>query len=233
MKWIFKTIQPLVFFVLIIWIFGCKNAEQNKAVPSVKEVAAKNSVITNSNSEIVEINCDTIYKNKDISLKFVPIITENDDVRLNDYLFYVLKTVNGKTNEIYRDTIQTTILEVLFTDFTGDAIPDILIQNQSDVRSNFTYNLFVVNDAVTSVKKIKGFQEIKNPNYLPQYNLIDNMVMSGRNYTSFYKIVNDSVKDYNKVIYDGENDDGTYTYDNDYKKAIQEILKLENKLTNK
>ena len=48
--------------------------------------------------------------------------------------------------------------------------------------------------------------------------------MSGRNWTSFYKIVGDNIKDYEIVIYDGEDENGKVTYDEDYKKAIKTIL---------
>jgi len=49
---------------------------------------------------------------------------------------------------------------------------------------------------------IKGFEEIKNPSYIPNHNLIDNYVNSGKNWTSFYKIQGDSIKDFDIVVYD-------------------------------
>jgi hypothetical protein len=53
------------------------------------------------------------------------------------------------------------------------------------------------------------------------------MVYSGRNWTSFYKIQGNSVKDFNIIIYDGENSKGLATYDKDYKKALNKILSIE------
>ena len=53
------------------------------------------------------------------------------------------------------------------------------------------------------------------------------MVMSGRNWTSFHKIIGDTIKDFNIVIYDGEDENGIDTYDADYKKAIKKILTKE------
>ncbi len=100
----------------------------------------------------------------------------------------------------------------------------ILIQNISDVRSNWTFNLYLVDTINDKLTKVKGFEEIKNPKFLSKYNLIDNYVMSGRNWTSFYKIENNKIKEYDIVIYDGEDKNGKVTYDNDYKKAIKTIL---------
>jgi len=116
------------------------------------------------------------------------------------------------------------VQEVKFEDFNKDKVKDILVQNISDVRSNWTYYLYFVDTANDKLKKIKGFEEIKNPNYIREYDLIDNYVMSGRNWTSFYKIQGDSIKDFNIVIYDGENENGRVTYNKDYKKAIATIL---------
>lgn len=64
---------------------------------------------------------------------------------------------------------------------------------------------------------------IPNPNYLPQYDLIDNQVLSGRNWTSFYKIIGDSIKDFDIVIYDDEKDNSSYKVE--YQKAINKILR--------
>jgi hypothetical protein len=51
--------------------------------------------------------------------------------------------------------------------------------------------------------------------------------MSGRIWTSFYKIKGDSIKDFDVVIYDDQTDNGNY--DRDYKKAIDSIMTKEKK----
>jgi hypothetical protein len=176
--------------------------------------------------ETTEIICDSIYKNKGYKI----IITRFFDSQSYDeddfnalFVFYKLR--NGKYVEIYRDSILSQYEGIKFENFNNDHIKDILIENISDVRSNLTYYLYIVDTTHDKLKKIKGFKEIKNPNYLPQYNLIDNYVMSGQIWTSFYKIKGDSIKDFDIVIYDNRADDGSY--DRDYKKAIKSILTKE------
>jgi hypothetical protein len=115
--------------------------------------------------------------------------------------------------------------KVQFADFNGDNVKDILVQNVSDVRSNQTYYLYLVDTTYGRLTKIKGFEEIKNPDYVSKYNLIDNYVMSGKDRTSFYKIQSDTIKDFDIVIYDDHLDDGIY--DRDYKNAIKKILRNE------
>ena len=71
---------------------------------------------------------------------------------------------NGQYVPIFSDSIFNTVQEVGFTDFNNDGIKDILVQNISDVRSNWTYYLYLVDTAQNKLKKIKGFEEIKNLN---------------------------------------------------------------------
>src|SRR5690606_14133857 len=106
---------------------------------------------------------------------------------------------NGEN--IFVDSIFSIVAEVKFIDFNNDGIRYILIQNDSDVRSNWTYNLYLVDTLNNSIKKVKGFNQIKNPNFIAKYNLIDNEVMSGSNWTSFYQIQNDSILVFGYVIY--------------------------------
>ena len=221
-----KLIIILTFFAVLT---SCNNVGQNKQYSKpASDTASENSLSnsTTDNSKIIEIKCDSIYKDKGVSLKLLSIDSNKDEPEYK-FMFLVTKNQNGQRLEIFRDTIESTVQEVKFADFNNDNAKDILIQNNSDVRSNWTYYLYIVDKNVNSIRKIKGFEEIKNPNFLPKYNLVDNMVMSGRNWTSFYKIVGDTIKDFNIVIYDGENENGKYTYDTDYKKAIKTILKNE------
>ncbi|MGX7666698.1 XAC2610-related protein [Flavobacterium pedocola] len=231
--------KSIFILTLLATITSCNKVRENTETSKIDSVKTKidttktyqNSLTNNpvNDSEIQEINCDSVYKDKGISLKLIPLDTNKLHQPRYQFIFIVNRQQNAKKSEIYRDTIDSTVQEVRFADFNNDNVKDILIQNISDVRSNWTYNLYLVDKNSASIKKIKGFQEIKNPNYLPKYDLIDNMVMSGRNWTSFYKIVGDTIKDFNIVIYDGEDENGKVTYEADYKKAIKEILAKEKK----
>ena len=212
---------------LFVVVTSCDNVRQNEQTSQRESDTTKQNGLTNNpsdNFEIIEINCDSIYNDKGISIRLVPVDRKTNNEPEFKFLFLVMKQQNGQQAVIFRDTIESTVQEVKFADFNNDNVKDILIQHISDVRSNWTYHLYIVDKNVNSLRKIKGFEEIKNPNYLPIYDLIDNMVMSGRNWTSFYKIVDDTIKDFNIVIYDGEDENGKYTYDADYKKAIKKIL---------
>lgn len=169
--------------------------------------------------------CDSIYKGKGYRIIQTYFPDGIDTSSANNSVFQFIQTTGSTQRIIFQDTIYSNTGEVEFRDFTNDGIQDILLQNISDVRSNWTYYLYVVDTVGDRLTKIKGFEAIKNPNYLPKYDLIDNYVNSGQEWTSFYKIKGNCIKDYGIVIYDDHSDSGTYG--REYKKAIQEILKIE------
>ncbi|MGE9310715.1 XAC2610-related protein [Niabella sp. CJ426] len=171
------------------------------------------------------IRCDSIYPNKNYQITLTVIGSTNEDENIPNTLFTVSRLSGGKYMPIFSDAVFSKTRTVEFADYNDDKIPDILVHNISDVRSNQTYYLYLVDTAQNKLKKIKGFEVIKNPAYLPQYKLITNYVMSGQIWTGFYKIKGNSIKDFGIVIYDNQTDDGSY--DRDYKKAVKSILKKE------
>ncbi|MFV0530946.1 MAG: XAC2610-related protein [Flavobacteriales bacterium] len=214
-----------IFTILIITIlFNSCVKKQEKTLTLNGEKNIENKTQNNE----IEILCDSIYPNKKYSIKLYQI---NDsppqslDENSKNY-FFELKQ-NGKN--IFVDSIFSIVAEINFRDFNNDGIKDVLIQNDSDVRSNWTYNLYLIDTLKNSLKKVKGFNQIKNPNFIVEYNLIDNEVMSGRNWTSFYQIKKDTIFDFGYIIYKGMNDDGAIVdFDKEYQKTLRKVLNNKN-----
>lgn len=175
----------------------------------------------------IEIICDSVYDNKNYKLVVLVFDTVNDDESISNSILTVSQLVEGSYSEILTDSIYSTVQQIKFDDYDNDGIRDILVQHTSDARSNWTYYLYLVDTTDDQLRNIKGFEEIKNPRFITKYNLIDNYVNSGRNWTQFHKINGDSILNYGLTIYDGEDDDGNVTYDDEHKKAVKNILKGE------
>lgn len=180
---------------------------------------------SNSNSQVFQTVCDSIYKTKGYKIIQTYLPDSINTINDKNCVFQLLRTTKSRQVILFQDTIHSQTSEIVFNDFNNDGIKDILINNNSDVRSNLTYYLYLVDTVNNILKKIKGFEEIKNPNYLPKYDLIDCYVVSGQDWTSFYKTKGDSIVDYDIVIYDDRTENSTYI--SEYKKAIQKILKNE------
>lgn len=188
------------------------------------DIPAQDSIFEN------EIICDSVYQNKNYKIVLRHFSREKGyDENDKNTVFIFSKKINGKYEELLRDSIESHVGAYEFQDFNGDKIKDILIQNISDIRSNWTYYLYLVDLKNDRLTKVKNFNQIKNPHYLPQNNLIDNEVMSGRNWTSFYQIKKDTVFDFGYVIYNGEDGNGNAVdFDKEYDKTLSKVLKNKN-----
>lgn len=178
---------------------------------------------------IEKINCDSIFNKKGYfaTIKY-NATDENWDESKPNILFTFSQMVHGKEVIIHSEKLFSQFKHIEFIDFNGDGVKDILVENISDVRSNLTYNLFLVNLKKNRLDKVAGFNEIKNPNYLEKYDLVDCLVMSGRNWTRFYKITENKVKDFGYSIKMGEDENGKdFEYDKNYDRILKKILKSE------
>jgi hypothetical protein len=152
------------------------------------------------------IVCDTIYTEKGYSIHLEEIqeSSTSDKTKAN-VLFTFCQRIGGRSVEIFRDSVFSSAKEILFEDFNMDGVKDILVQHDTDVRSNWSYYLYLVDIPNNLLKKIIDFENIKNPIYLPKYNLVSNLVMSGTNWSGFYQIQGNRVRDF-EVTVDEDND---------------------------
>lgn len=209
--------------VLIISCDSTSRRNDNSVVDSGTVKNTASTAKTENEFEKIQFDCDTVYKNKGYKIEIATFDTTIWDYdTIPNSIFVLHQELKGRHSVLFTDSIHTMFKAVWFEDFNGDNVKDILIQNISDVRSNPTYYLYLVDTAHDKLSKIKGFEEIKNPNYVSKYNLIDNYVLSGRNWTGFYKIQGDTIVDLDIQIEDDLAD--TSVYEKKYKKAIKKIL---------
>lgn len=166
------------------------------------------------------IKCDSIYKNKGITIKLKNFDTETDGYNdEKNSILIISQKINNKSSVLVKDSIFSSAQKIEFQDFNYDGIKDILIQNISDVRSNWTYNLYLYNSKTSDFIKIIGFEEIKNPTYNVKYNIVESYAASGQDWVSFYKIKKNRIYDYGITIVD----DHGKNFEKEYQKAIKKI----------
>lgn len=203
-----------MLFVLLL--SGC--AIKNTYKVSLKETNFIQGSFDINNSFFKVIDCDTIYPNNKYELQLIQFDTANRDSEEKNMIFKLIDRQNSK--EIIADSIFSLVGEVWFEDFNNDNIKDILIQNNSSARSNWTYHLYLVDTVQNKLTKIKRFEEIPNPTFNEEYNVIENLVVSGTNWTSFYAIEGDTVVNLGYTVYwDEENENSI----NDYNEALEQI----------
>ena len=219
----------ILILALSFFIISCNSIRQTHSAQEINTITTNPNNIVKSKTDsftTTEVICDSIYKNKKFKIVVSNFSNETSyEDGIYNAIFHFFEFKNGRYREIFSDSIQRHFDQIKFADFNKDNVKDILIENIADVRSNLTYNLYLIDTLESKLKKIKGFETIKNPNFLPIYNLIDNYVLSGQNWTSFYKIEGDSIKDYEIIIFDNQTDDGSY--DQEYNRALNSILSQE------
>lgn len=163
--------------------------------------------------------------NKDID---ETLVRENISIKLNmmkkladDEPNYLL-TIYRNKKPILEDKIFSKIGEIDIVDFNDDGVKDILVQNISDVRGNWTYYLYLYDKKKKDFRKVKDFETIKNPQYNSQYKIIESYVVSGKNYINFYRIKNHKIEDLNLSI----TDDNSINYELEYKKVLPTLKKM-------
>ena len=124
-------------------------------------------------------------------------------------------TIYKDKKPILEDEIFSKLGEIEFQDFNGDGIKDVLVQNISDARSNWTYYLYLYDKKNKTFKKVKNFETIKNPTFNSNFKTIESYVVSGKNYLKLYKIKNNNIENLDIII-----DDDSTNFDIEYKKAL-------------
>jgi hypothetical protein len=168
----------------------------------------------------LEVRCDSIYKGKGIEIKLKMFDDKKDgyDGEKNSILV-IERNLKNRKLVLVNDSIFSSVQKIKFADFNNDKIKDILIQNISDVRSNWTNYLYLYNPKTSSFNQVKSFEEIKNPKYYSKYNIVESYVFSGQDRISFYKMENNQVVNLKIEFIDdhGEN------FEKDYQNAIKKI----------
>jgi|GEM_PF-1059060 len=199
--------------------------EREQLSNPISELSKDTCKIGNSVIDFVFIRCDSIYDHKGYEVTLTQYcVPEDGSDNSRNSIFVFRKKINNCYSELYRDTIYSRVLEVEFEDYNKDGIKDILIQNISDARSNWTYYLYLVDIEKDVLKKIQGFEQIKNPRYNSLHDIIENYVLSGENWISFYKIQGDSIYDYGITLYDIPDEEGEDNLEKEYGKALQQIM---------
>jgi hypothetical protein len=83
--------------------------------------------------------------------------------------------------------------EIGFEDFNKDGIDDLTVLIGSGGRANFREYLFIFNPKSQNITKIKGFEQIVNPELNRSTNLIESTIFTGTVDYEYYKINGDTL----------------------------------------
>ena len=135
------------------------------------------------------------------------------------------KKVNGQTRILLHDSLFCSRPEIKLVDFSNDHVKDIMITHAFDVRSNQMNYLYIVDNKLKKIFFVKGFEEIRNPEFDGKNNIITSYAVSGKDYYSFYRISKkNKLIDLNKSFDAQKNENDSINYE----KAIRAIRRTHN-----
>lgn len=171
-----------------------------------------------ASADTVTIDCDSVFNQSGYAIRLILF----DSLIENEYnsIFLFGEQNQYDLEKVFADTLYSEVGQIEFIDYNNDNIKDILVQNISDARSNWTYNLFLTDFKEKTLRKVKGFQEIKNPRLNKDFGIIESHVNSGTNYIEFYRLVEkDSIYKYDILVYDSADE----ISNKNYRQALEKI----------
>ena len=213
-----KSNRLYIYLIFLTSLFLGSCSQENPSSKLAQNHTPNKSEKFDPMTRIIE--CDSIYPDQEIRVELI-------EHSFEDYELSAILRITKKDQLIIQDSLSTSVFAVEFKDFNGDEIDDILVQSSSDARSNWTWSLYVAEDSLKSFQRIKGFEKIKNPNYLKEHDLVDCLVMSGKNWTCFYQIHDDTIHAFEYIVYMGYNSEKEeyYDYNKDYEATLKKVLK--------
>ncbi|WP_421753323.1 XAC2610-related protein [Croceimicrobium sp.] len=191
----------LILLALILYNWESSPVQGSKETKEVAQKVSEPLIKEEKESDTLIFSLESILGVSNYDVRLIQIDSNFVSEDIPNQRLELVHQGNATLQVIYSDLIHSDFEKVEFKDFNSDYIPDLLIQCASDVRSNWTYNLYLIEKDGPSLKKIEGFNEIKNPDWDYETGLIRSYVVSGQDYEELYRINrNDSVERFEWVI---------------------------------
>jgi hypothetical protein len=169
--------------ILLLFILSCKTSTSQKESNSRSDVDSQETLF-------VRIQADTLFKTKGFLIELERTSKQNIS----------LLTIMKEGQLVLSDSLESTAHLLNFQDYNQDGELDLLVQCSSDVSSNWTYHLYLVNSQASQFTKIPDFKHIKNPEIRNE--IITSHISSGSSYYQFYSLDSLDIIQHDLIIYD-------------------------------
>jgi hypothetical protein len=211
--------RPLLLSLLFISLASCVDKSHSSHVDTSAaktiDTIAKPQSKTYTDSTVTVLG-DNSYK---LALHIFDTANDYDAERNNAVLIF--NRLNGNQKEIFfRDSMFCMYPDIDFQDFNNDKVKDVLVFYYTGARANPTYHLYLTDLKNHNLIRVKGFEELPNPDLDTTKNIITSITLSGSNYYSFYRI---NSKD--KLINLGHRYEDNPNDSTQYERTVRQIMK--------
>jgi hypothetical protein len=153
--------------------------------------------LTGREGEILKTECwdlEFVYPGQSFEME-ISYIVDNLNEHINHFNSVVrFYKVDGVIRHLcLQDSIYYEAANVNFANMDSDTFKEFLVKRSTADKVNNYYDLYDFDFKNNTVKKIRHFQDIPNPSYLREFDLIKHRIYAGLTLTAFYKINADSV----------------------------------------
>jgi hypothetical protein len=131
----------------------------------------------------------TVFNDNSYRIKLTTGNT-NSSAEENNVVLSLVKKEGGKQTLLLNDSLFCQRTYIRWKDFNNDSHEDLMLFRASSARSNWTYYLYVTDPINKTFRRIHGFEEIANPEFVKGDNVITSYTLTGKSYYSFYRIDN-------------------------------------------
>jgi len=209
----------LLLSLLFISLTSCFDKQP---LPHVDTSTAKTSQgPASTQSEIYSDTTAVLFDDNSYELTLHVFDTVNDSDAERNNAILTFSRLNGNQRKVFfHDSMFCMHPDMDFQDFNNDKVKDVLVFYYTGARANPTYHLYLTDLKNHNLIRVKGFEELPNPNLDTTNNIITSIALSGSNYYTFYRI--NSENRLIKLGHDYEDDPNDSTQ---YERTVQQILK--------
>jgi hypothetical protein len=211
--------RPLLISLFFILLASCFDKSKS---PHADTIIAKSTDTTlKPQTEIYTDSTVTLFDDDSYKLTLHIFDTANDyDAERNNAVL-TFSRLNGNQKKIFfHDSIFCLHPDIDFQDFNNDKVKDVLVFYYTGARANPTYHLYLTDLKNHNLIRVKGFEELPNPDLDTTINIITSIALSGSNYYTFYRI-----NSKNKLINLGHGYEDNPNDSIQYERTVRQILK--------
>lgn len=167
-------VSAIIVFVLLI--SSCYRSERSISIvdPSAKDLLPNVKGL--------------IFDDSTFNYELTIFDTAQFDSDSNNAVFKLIQHNGNNEVVLVNDSIYCMRGEIEYQDFNNDKVRDLLVFHYSGARANPTYYLYLMNGTRKTLTRVKGFEEIPNPDLDTSLNIITGIALSSSNRYSFYRI---------------------------------------------
>lgn len=214
--------RPLLLTLLLISLASCVDKSHSSHVD--RSAAKTSDTIARPQSKTHTDSSVTLFDDNSYKLTLHIFDTTNDYNAERNNAVLIFSRLNVNQKEIFfRDSMFCMYPEIDFQDFNNDKVKDVLVFYYTGARANPTYHLYLTDLKNHDLIRVKGFEELPNPDLDTTHNIVTSIALAGSNYYSFYKI-----NSRNKLVNLGHSYEDNPNDSTQYERTIRQILKEHN-----